>query len=277
MSRTTRSATSSPTSSGETASRCCSRWASTRSGCPPRTRRSRTVATRARSPSGTSRRSAPRCAAWAGRSTGSARSPPHEPDYYRWTQWLFLQLYEQGSPTGRRRQSTGVPTIRPCSPTSRSSTGAAGAAARLVEARNMEQWFFKITAYADALLDDLATIDWPERTMRCSATGSVARRASRSLSRIDGLDARHPGLHHAAGHALRRDVLRARPGASAGRAARRGPREADEVLLREPSRPPTDIERAATAAREDGRLHRRASRPTRSTASRSRSGSPTTC
>ena len=74
-SSTTRWVTSSRTSSAVTASPCCGRWASTRSACPPRTPRSRTAATRSRSPSATWRRSASRCAAWAGRSTGSARSP----------------------------------------------------------------------------------------------------------------------------------------------------------------------------------------------------------
>ena len=65
-------------------------------------------------------------------------------------------------PTARRRPSSGAPTTRPCSPTSRSSTGAASAAAHEVEVRQLEQWFFRITDYADRLLDDLDTIEWPE-------------------------------------------------------------------------------------------------------------------
>ena len=61
------------------AARCCARWVTTRSACPPRTRRSRKAATRARSR--TQHRGDPprRCGAWAGRSTGRARSRPPSP------------------------------------------------------------------------------------------------------------------------------------------------------------------------------------------------------
>ena len=51
-----------------------------------------------------------------------------------------------------------------------------------VEVRQLTQWFFRITDYADRLLDDLDDIDWPAHVKRCSATGSGARRARRSPS-----------------------------------------------------------------------------------------------
>src|SRR5436853_465080 len=58
----------------------------------------------------------------------------------------------------------------------------------IVESRNMAQWFFKITAYADALLDDLATIDWPERTKRIQTQWIGRSEGAEVLFRVDELD-----------------------------------------------------------------------------------------
>jgi leucyl-tRNA synthetase len=58
----------------------------------------------------------------------------------------------------------------------------------VVEARNLEQWFFKITAYADALLDDHATIDWPERTIAIQRNWIGRSEGAELLFRVDELD-----------------------------------------------------------------------------------------
>ena len=124
-----------------------------------------------------------------------------------------------GLPQGGRGQL--VPEgRRPCWPTSRSSTGAASAAARRSRLRQLEQWFFRITDYADRLLDDLDTIEWPQhvKTMQRNWIGrsegaEVTFRCARARRRL-------PGLHHAPGHAVRRDVLR--HGARAPRRAAAG-------------------------------------------------------
>src|SRR5207249_3140479 len=57
-----------------------------------------------------------------------------------------------------------------------------------VETRNMEQWFFKITAYADELVDDLDTIDWPERTKKIQRQHIGRSEGAEVLFRVEELD-----------------------------------------------------------------------------------------
>jgi leucyl-tRNA synthetase len=86
-----------------------------------------------------------------------------DPEYYRWTQWLFLELFDAG--LAYRREAL----VNHCS-----SCGTVLANEQVVDGRcdrcgtvvvrtPLTQWFFRITEYADELLDDLDTIDWPER------------------------------------------------------------------------------------------------------------------
>ena len=87
----------------------------------------------------------------------------HEPEYYRWTQWLFLQLTSRAR-LAQRRRSSGARTTRRCLRTSRSIDGRCERCGARVESRNIAQWFFKTTGYADQLLD-VSALRWPERVV----------------------------------------------------------------------------------------------------------------
>ena len=88
----------------------------------------------------------------------------HDPNYIRWTQWIFLKLYEAGL---AYRNSAPVNWCPGCATTlANEQVLADGTCERCgndVERRELAQWFFRITAYAQRLLDDTAEIDWPER------------------------------------------------------------------------------------------------------------------
>ena len=134
----------------------CTRWATTRSACRPRTTRSRRASTRASRPRSRSPPSSASSARGASRSTGRASSAPHEPRYYRWTQWIFLQAATSaGWPTARRRRSTGARRTQTVLANEQVIDGRCERCGTPVEARQLEQWFFRITDYADRLLDDL--------------------------------------------------------------------------------------------------------------------------
>ena len=86
----------------------------------------------------------------------------HEPSYYRWTQWIFLRMYERGLAYRKRAAVKWCPNDQTVLANEQVIDGRCERCGAEVELRQLEQWFFKITDYADRLLDDLDSIRWPE-------------------------------------------------------------------------------------------------------------------
>ena len=88
-----------------------------------------------------------------------------EPDYYRWTQWLFLQLHERGLAYKKEAPVNWDPVDQTVLANEQVlPDGTAERSGAKVETRMLSQWFFKITDYAQRLLDDLDKLEgWPER------------------------------------------------------------------------------------------------------------------
>ena len=86
----------------------------------------------------------------------------HEPRVYRWTQWIFLQLYERGLAYRREAAVKWCPHDQTVLANEQVIDGRCERCGHLVEVRQLEQWFFRITDYADQLLDGLDEINWPE-------------------------------------------------------------------------------------------------------------------
>ncbi len=85
----------------------------------------------------------------------------HQPAYYRWTQWLFLRLYERGLAYRREAAVNWCPKDATVLANEQVVDGRCERCGTAVVPRTLEQWFFRITVYADRLLDDLDRIDWP--------------------------------------------------------------------------------------------------------------------
>ncbi|MDX6397617.1 MAG: leucyl-tRNA synthetase [Gaiellaceae bacterium] len=87
----------------------------------------------------------------------------HDPRYYRWQQWQFLRFLERGLAYRKGAPVKWCPNDQTVLANEQVlGDGTCERCGALVESRVMEQWFFRITDYADALLDDLDTVDWPE-------------------------------------------------------------------------------------------------------------------
>ena len=87
----------------------------------------------------------------------------HTPEYYRWDQWLFLKLYEQGLAYKSRSAVNWCERDQTVLANEQVVNGACERCDFPVVRRDLEQWHFRITAYADRLLEDLEGLEWPER------------------------------------------------------------------------------------------------------------------
>jgi leucyl-tRNA synthetase len=85
----------------------------------------------------------------------------HEPRYYRWTQWIFLELYRAGLVYRKRSAVNWCPEDATVLANEQVVDGRCERCGALVESKNLEQWFFRITDYAERLLRDLDELDWP--------------------------------------------------------------------------------------------------------------------
>ena len=112
----------------------------------------------------------------------------HTEEYYRWTQWIFLQLFKRG---------LAYESATPINWCSSCLTGLANEEVRdgkcercgqLVERRNIRQWILKITEYADRLLEDLDTLDWSE-SIKTMQRNWIGRSEGANVSfRLAGFD-----------------------------------------------------------------------------------------
>ncbi|GBF31979.1 leucyl-tRNA synthetase [Desulfocucumis palustris] len=86
------------------------------------------------------------------------------PGYYKWTQWLFLQLYKHGLAYKKKAAVNWCPSCATVLANEQVKEGSCERCKTIVEKRELEQWFFRITNYADRLLDDIKLLEgWPEK------------------------------------------------------------------------------------------------------------------
>lgn len=85
-----------------------------------------------------------------------------DPEYYKWTQWIFLKMFEKGLAYVDEVAVNWCPALGTVLANEEVIDGKSERGGHPVERRPMKQWILKITAYADRLLEDLEELDWPE-------------------------------------------------------------------------------------------------------------------
>jgi leucyl-tRNA synthetase len=112
----------------------------------------------------------------------------HDPEYYRWTQWLFLKFYEAGQAYRKAAIVNWCPNDQTVLANEQVINGRCERCGFQVEARKLEQWFFRITAYADELLDEMKDLEWPHRVLAMQRNWIGRSEGAEVLFRIEEPD-----------------------------------------------------------------------------------------
>ncbi len=92
----------------------------------------------------------------------------HRPDYYKWDQWFFLKMFERGLAYKKQSPVNWCPQEGTVLSNEQSSGGVCWRCGAAVEKRNLEQWFIRITEYAEQLVEQIEQIEatWPEKVLK---------------------------------------------------------------------------------------------------------------
>ena len=177
-----------------------------------------------------------------------------DPGYYRWNQWLFLRMWERGLAYRKTAPVNWCPGCRTVLANEQVVDGRCERSDDLVEIRDLTQWFFRITDYAERLLAGLDGLDWPDRVKTMQRNWIGRSEGAEIFFRVEGLAEPVTRLHDAARHALRRDVSRARARAPGRGEARRHDRRAGGAIdaFVERVRRESRLEREAEGAEKEG-------------------------
>ncbi len=86
-----------------------------------------------------------------------------DPEYYRWTQWVFTKLFERGLAYQKESMQWWCPVDKTVLANEQVEGGHCWRCGSVVEKKSMKQWFFKITDYAESLLEEIPDLDWPQK------------------------------------------------------------------------------------------------------------------
>ncbi len=116
-----------------------------------------------------------------------------DPTYYRWTQWLFLRFYEAGLAYRKEAPVKWCPNDQTVLANEQVIDGRCERCGAEVVAKNLEQWFFRITEYADRLLDEMALLEsWPERVLTMQRNWIGRSTGAEVVFRVEGTDVELP-------------------------------------------------------------------------------------
>lgn len=111
-----------------------------------------------------------------------------DPEYYKWTQWIFLKMFERGLAYEANMPINWCPQCLTGLANEEASGGSCERCGTVVEQKSIRQWVLKITAYADRLLNDLDDLDWPEKVKLMQANWIGRSEGLKFNARVKDMD-----------------------------------------------------------------------------------------
>lgn len=135
------------------------------------------------------------------------RVETYNPAYYRWTQWVFTQLWKMGLAYRKKQSVNWCPSCKTVLADEQVIAGKCERCGTVVEKKELEQWFFRITKYADRLLHNLETIDWSERVKIAQRNWIGKSEGAEITFRLENLNGKNGGSDAVAVFTTRPDTL----------------------------------------------------------------------
>ncbi|MDO5156831.1 MAG: leucine--tRNA ligase [Eubacteriales bacterium] len=111
-----------------------------------------------------------------------------DPNYYKWTQWIFAQMFKKGLAYEKQMPINWCPSCKTGLANEEVVDGKCERCHSEVTKKNLRQWMLKITAYADRLLSDLDTLDWPEKVKKMQSDWIGKSHGAEVNFKVDGMD-----------------------------------------------------------------------------------------
>jgi len=111
-----------------------------------------------------------------------------DPDFYKWTQWIFVRMFKAGLAYEKEMPINWCPSCKTGLANEEVVNGKCERCGTEVTKKNLKQWMLKITAYADRLLDDLQTLDWPEKVVKMQTDWIGKSYGAEIGFKVDGSD-----------------------------------------------------------------------------------------
>lgn len=118
-----------------------------------------------------------------------------DPDYYRWTQWIFAQMFRQGLVYRAKTKVNWCPSDKTVLANEQVVQGHCERCGSEVVQRDLEQWMMRITKYADRLIDDIEGLDWPRTTVLAQQNWIGRSKGARISWRLVGVPGQEDGAH----------------------------------------------------------------------------------